>query len=39
MAKASNASYPPTSDGVDKLYRQLVEIHAITDTQLAEYTH
>jgi hypothetical protein len=34
--KALNASRPPTTDRVDKLYRQLVEIHAITAAQLAE---
>jgi hypothetical protein len=34
--KALNASHLPTTDGVDKLYRQLVEIHAITAAQLAE---
>jgi hypothetical protein len=29
VAKAPSASPPPTSDGVDKLYHQLVEIYAI----------
>jgi hypothetical protein len=38
-AKALNASHPPTIDGVDKLYHQLAEIHAIADAQLAECTH
>jgi hypothetical protein len=32
------ASPPPTADGVNKMYRQLAEIHAITAAQLAECT-
>jgi hypothetical protein len=36
MAKPLNASPPPTIDGVDRLYHQLAEIHAITITQLVE---
>jgi hypothetical protein len=39
VAKAMNASTPLTADGVDKLYHQLVEIHAIVAAQLAECTH
>jgi hypothetical protein len=39
MAKPSSASPPPTADGVDKLYHQLAEIHAITIVQLVECTH
>jgi hypothetical protein len=35
-AKALDASPLPTTDGVDKLYRQLGEIHAISAAQLAE---
>jgi hypothetical protein len=30
------ASPPPTADGVDKLYHQLAQIHAIAAAQLAE---
>jgi hypothetical protein len=37
-AKALNASPPPTTDRVDKMYHQLAEIHAITATQLMECT-
>jgi hypothetical protein len=33
LAKPQNASPPPTADGVDMIYRQLVEIHAITAAQ------
>jgi hypothetical protein len=36
VAKALNASPPSTADGVDKLYYQLVEIHAIIAKQLVE---
>jgi hypothetical protein len=32
-AKPLNASPPLTADGVDKMYRYLVEIHAIAATQ------
>jgi hypothetical protein len=32
VAKPPSASPPPTVDGVDKLYRQLAEIHAIAVT-------
>jgi hypothetical protein len=35
-AKPLNASPPPTTNGMDRLYRQLAEIHAITAMQLAE---
>jgi hypothetical protein len=38
-AKLLSASPPLTTDGVDKMYRQLAEIHAITATQLAECAH
>jgi hypothetical protein len=38
VAKALNASPPPTADGVDKLYRQLAEIHTIAIAQLADCT-
>jgi hypothetical protein len=38
-AKALNKSPLPTVDGVDKLYHQLVEIHAIAAAQLAECAH
>jgi hypothetical protein len=38
-AKALNASPPPTTDRVDKLYRQLVEIHTIAAAQLVEFAH
>jgi hypothetical protein len=36
MAKAPSASPPPTTNGVDKLYRQLVKIYATVAAQLAE---
>jgi hypothetical protein len=36
MAKPLSASPPLTANGVDKMYHQLVEIHAITAVQLAE---
>jgi hypothetical protein len=36
VAKPLNASSPPTADGVDRLFHQLVEIHAITTAQLVE---
>jgi hypothetical protein len=38
-AKAVSISPPPTADEVDRLYRQLAEIHAISAAQLAECTH
>jgi hypothetical protein len=38
MAKALSASPPPIVDGVDKMYHQLVEIHAIVGAQLPECT-
>jgi hypothetical protein len=34
-----NASPPLTTDGVDKMYRQLAEIHIIPTAQLAECAH
>jgi hypothetical protein len=36
MAEPPKTSPPPTVDGMDGLYCQLVEIHAITAIQLAE---
>jgi hypothetical protein len=33
-AKPPNTLPPPTTDGVDRLYHQLAEIHAITAMQL-----
>jgi hypothetical protein len=38
-ARPSKASPPPIADKVDKMYHQLVEIHAISTTQLAECVH
>jgi hypothetical protein len=38
-AKPPNASPPPTANGVDRLYRQLMEIHAMTTVQLVECTY
>jgi hypothetical protein len=35
-AKPQNVLSPPPADGVDKLYRQLTEIHAIATAQLAK---
>jgi hypothetical protein len=35
-AKPLSASPPLTADGVDKMYRQLTKIHAITAVQLTE---
>jgi hypothetical protein len=32
-----NALPPPSTDGVDRLYCQLAEIHTIIAAQLAEY--
>jgi hypothetical protein len=37
-AKHLNALPPPSTNGVDRLYRQLAEIHVIATTQLAECT-
>jgi hypothetical protein len=34
MAKPPNPPPPPSADGVNKLYHQLVEIHAIAAAQL-----
>jgi hypothetical protein len=39
VAKPLNASPPLTADRVDKLYHQLVEIHAIAAAQLVECAH
>jgi hypothetical protein len=36
VAKPLNVIPPPSTGGVDRLYHQLVEIHAITAVQLAE---
>jgi hypothetical protein len=38
-AKLLNAFPPPTIDGVDRFYCQLVEIHTIAAAQLAECDH
>jgi hypothetical protein len=38
-AKPLSASHLLTTDGVDKMYRQLAEIHAIAAAQLAECAH
>jgi hypothetical protein len=35
----SKALPPRTADGVDQMYHQLAEIHAIATTQLAECVH
>jgi hypothetical protein len=37
VAKPLSASPLLTADGVDKMYRQLVEIHAIIVVQLVEH--
>jgi hypothetical protein len=39
VTKPLSASSPLTADKVDKMYCQLVEIHAITAAQLAECAH
>jgi hypothetical protein len=39
MAKPPNPPPPPSADGVNKLYHQLVEIDAIAAAQLAEHAH
>jgi hypothetical protein len=36
MPKSASTSAPLTADGVDRMYHQLVEIHAIIAAQLAE---
>jgi hypothetical protein len=36
VATPLNALPPPSTDGVDRLYHQLAEIHAITATKLVE---
>jgi hypothetical protein len=38
-AKSLSASPQLTADGLDKMYRQLAEIHAIAAAQLAECAH
>jgi hypothetical protein len=38
-ARSPKASPLPTTDGVEKMYHQLAENHAITAAQLAECTH
>jgi aminoglycoside phosphotransferase (APT) family kinase protein len=38
-AKPPSTSPPLTADGVDKMYHQLAEIHAIPTAQLAECAH
>jgi hypothetical protein len=39
VTKTLSALPPPTTDGVDMMYHELVEIHAITAAQLAECAH
>jgi hypothetical protein len=39
VAKPLITSPPLTTDGVDKFYHQLAEIHAITVVKLAECAH
>jgi hypothetical protein len=39
VARAMVSSPPPTADEVDRLYRQLKEIHAVGAAQLAEGAH
>jgi hypothetical protein len=39
VAKSLRASPPLTTDGVDKMYHQLAEIHAIVTVQLVECDH
>jgi hypothetical protein len=39
MAKPPSTSPPLTTDGVDKMYHQLAEIHAIAAAQLATCAH
>jgi hypothetical protein len=39
VAKSLSASHPVTADWVDRIYRQLAEIHAITTMQLLECAH
>jgi hypothetical protein len=39
VTRAPSASPLPTADGVDKLYCELMEIHAIAAAQLAECAH
>jgi hypothetical protein len=36
VAKPPNAPPPPSTDGANRLYHQLAEIHAIATAQLAE---
>jgi hypothetical protein len=39
LVEAIHFSPPPTIDEMDRLYHQMVEIHAIGATQLVECTH
>jgi hypothetical protein len=39
LAMALSVSPPPIADGVDKLYHQVAEIHAIATAQLPECAH
>jgi hypothetical protein len=39
IARPPKALPPPTTDGVDKMYCQLIEIHAIIAAPLAECAH
>jgi hypothetical protein len=38
-ANSTSTSPPLTTDGLDRMYHQLVEIHAIIATQLVECAH
>jgi hypothetical protein len=38
-ANSTSTSPPLTTDGLDRMYHQLVEIHAIIGTQLVECAH
>jgi hypothetical protein len=39
VAKPPSTSPPLTTNGVDKMYHQLAEVHAIAATQLADCAH
>jgi hypothetical protein len=38
-AKSPSMPPPPTTDGLDRMYHQLVESHAIAAAQLAKCAH
>jgi hypothetical protein len=38
-ANSTSTSPPLTTDGLDRMYRQLTEIHTIITAQLAECAH